>query len=260
MDTLPLAAIAADSPTTSPGIVDIPAPGINPMAIMPASNHTEQTHRIKHELDVIAHSPPPQVFTANVIEPNTEESEGEGEWEGDENGQDLDMQDISDYSTPPPFSLSSGPSVENTPDTRVSDTFTASPSPRLPQHEGEMRNGDHPAPLSPQGFQCDICGREFDLFHKLNHHRRYHERPHECPHKGCGKSFGTKTHLDRHINDKHEKTRKYYCMVPDCPYSRQGGKAFPRKDNWRRHMQNKHQIIPETEPGPEFVDEMMGGA
>ena len=172
MDTLPLTGIAADSPTASSGVVDIPAPSINPMAIMPASNHTEQTHRIKHELDVIAHSPPPQVFTANVIEPNGAVSgpnPEESDWgqEEDEDGQDLDMLDISDSYTPPPFSVSSGPSVENTPDTRISDTFTASPSPRLPQHDGEVQNGVNPGASSPQRFQCDICGREFDLFHKL---------------------------------------------------------------------------------------------
>lgn len=71
--------------------------------------------------------------------------------------------------------------------------------------------------------------------------------------------FGTKTHLDRHINDKHEKTRKFYCSVSDCPYSRQGGKSFPRKDNWRRHMQNKHGIAAKAAPEPEFVDDVMGG-
>lgn len=71
--------------------------------------------------------------------------------------------------------------------------------------------------------------------------------------------FGTKTHLDRHINDKHNKTRKFYCKQPDCPYSRQGGKCFPRKDNLRRHMQNKHGIDVKTVPDSEFVDDVMGG-
>lgn len=100
----------------------------------------------------------------------------------------------------------------------------------------------------------------FDQIHKLNHHKRYHDRPHECPHAGCTMRFGTKTHLDRHINDKHFKTRKFYCTVHDCPYSKQGGKSFPRKDNWRRHMVNKHQLTPTIDPEPEFIDEMMVGA
>lgn len=71
--------------------------------------------------------------------------------------------------------------------------------------------------------------------------------------------FGTKTHLDRHINDKHNKTRKYYCTQQGCPYSRQGGKSFPRKDNWRRHMVNKHNLTNIADPGVEYVDEVMGG-
>jgi len=307
------------------GVPDIPAPSINPMAIMPASNVAEQTHRVQQELDVIQHSPPlqqqqpqqqqQQVFTANVIHPPDDESGAEGQ------GADLDLSeyyesddqlamdgvDISDYSTPPPFSPPSNPSFENTPATMMSDRFSASPSPGLPSHSHETlmgipaamnpgerhemnmyhnidhlsphaqpvspnymnapyNNMDHLGPHgqsdSPQTFRCDICGREFDLYHKLNHHRRYHERPHECPHNGCDKRFGTKTHLDRHINDKHEKKRKFHCTEIGCPYSRQGGKAFPRKDNWRRHMQNKHQIDPQGEPPMEIdgEDDGMTGA
>jgi uncharacterized Zn-finger protein len=71
--------------------------------------------------------------------------------------------------------------------------------------------------------------------------------------------FGTKTHLDRHINDKHNKTRKFYCTERGCPYSRQGGKSFPRKDNLRRHMQNKHQLSPDLGAATDYIDEAMGG-
>ncbi|EAA36598.1 hypothetical protein GE21DRAFT_2024 [Neurospora crassa] len=112
---------------------------------------------------------------------------------------------------------------------------------------------------SPRVFACDQCHREFDQIHKLNHHKRYHERPHECTHPGCTMRFGTKTHLDRHINDKHKKTRQFHCTVPECPWSRQGGRSFPRKDNWRRHMINKHQITPLQEP-IEYNDVAMGDA
>ncbi|KAK4187249.1 hypothetical protein QBC35DRAFT_238011 [Podospora australis] len=180
------------------------------------------------------------------------------------------------YSTPPP---STGPSIQNTPETRLTP-FTASPSPPseiepsmnaylqvspLPS-PGQTSPGSTPAPSpgpSPGGldkvFPCPKCDRVFDQVHKLNHHKRYHERPHVCPHEGCQNKFGTKTHLDRHINDKHCKTRKFYCTQPECPYSRQGGKSFPRKDNWRRHMLNKHHITPTTDPEPEFADDIMSG-
>jgi hypothetical protein len=89
-----------------------------------------------------------------------------------------------------------------------------------------------------------------------SHHKRYHERPHVCTLEGCDKKFGTKTHLERHINDKHYKTKKYHCIEPTCPYSRHGGKSFPRKDNWRRHMSNIHGHTSLADPEP-FVDEHM---
>ncbi|KAK1833102.1 hypothetical protein QBC39DRAFT_51685 [Podospora conica] len=152
------------------------------------------------------------------------------------------------YFTPPP---SSGPSIQNTPETRLSE-YTASPSPRS---DIDTRPG-LAVESSPRFFPCDQCDRVFDQVHKLNHHKRYHDRPHECVHPGCTMRFGTKTHLDRHINDKHNKTRKFYCTQHECPYSKQGGKSFPRKDNWRRHMVNKHRIAPDTDP-VEYNDEIM---
>ncbi|KAM0574741.1 hypothetical protein ACHAP9_001448 [Verticillium nonalfalfae] len=94
---------------------------------------------------------------------------------------------------------------------------------------------------------------------RVPHHKRYHDRPHKCEHKGCDKQFGTKTHLDRHINDKHTKLHKFHCLDPTCLYSKVGGKGFPRKDNWRRHMINKHSINPTEDPEPHFVDETMTG-
>ncbi|KUI59010.1 Serendipity locus protein H-1 [Cytospora mali] len=179
--------------------------------------------------------------------------------------------DISDTSSPGYDQYAYGPSPSNhtSPETRL----TASPSPRSSmsgrpsssydpaseylvttpgdQSQGSMQ-GDASTSPKPTSFACDICGSKFDQVHKLNHHKRYHERPHQC--SQCEKRFGTKTHLDRHINDKHNKTRKYHCTVVGCAYSKQGGgKSFPRKDNWRRHMQNKHQQVNPPEPVEEDV-------
>src|SRR5271168_1991073 len=69
---------------------------------------------------------------------------------------------------------------------------------------------------------------------------RYHVKPKKCA--LCGESFGTITHLKRHANSVHNTTKKYYCTVPDCKYSKGVGhtKFISRKDNWRRHMQDKH--------------------
>lgn len=125
-----------------------------------------------------------------------------------------------------------------------------------------MSNGSTPSRLSsssPQAYPCDECGHVFDQIHKLNHHKRYHERPHVCAYPNCGMRFGTRTHLDRHVNDKHRKTRRYHCKVDDCAFSVRGGKSFPRKDNWRRHMVNKHAGQPVCEP-IEVVDQPMTDA
>lgn len=92
------------------------------------------------------------------------------------------------------------------------------------------------------------------LTKSYSHHTRYHLRNYPCQHPGCGKRFGTKTHLDRHINDKHEKSKRYHCIEPTCAYSREGGKAFPRKDNWRRHMTNIHKYPPSANIQADVVD------
>jgi hypothetical protein len=195
----------------------------------------------------------------------------------------------SDYSTPPP---STGPSTENTPDTRLTP-FTASPSP--PAHTEHTINGHlavspgpsssdglSPSPgLSPDpsrgrspnpsvgrsqgrsparpdgGFVCETCGAVKNSFHQFNHHKRYHERPWPCTFAGCELSFGTVTHLKRHINDKHKKTRSFYCTQPGCDYSRQGTKSFPRKDNWKRHMLKKHSIDPKNTDEDHLDDDAM---
>ncbi|KAK0729906.1 hypothetical protein B0H67DRAFT_478481 [Lasiosphaeris hirsuta] len=282
-DSLPIPTIVSD-------IQNLPlqfstAPSGNPMEMMNPTNDVESNWRLKQDLLKID-SPPPvsepspmptymapleessPPYIKPELSPGPEHQFAPGiEVNGYEFYPNDDFSDMivdyqeehydphgydnpSDLSTPPP---SSGPSTENTPSTQISDAFTASPSPRPDINSGI---GGQLA-SSPRSFPCDQCHRVFDQIHKLNHHKRYHDRPHECPHMGCSMKFGTKTHLDRHINDKHMKTRKFYCTQSDCPYSRQGGKSFPRKDNWRRHMLNKHRISPEAEP--EFVDDVMPG-
>lgn len=91
------------------------------------------------------------------------------------------------------------------------------------------------------------------------HHQRYHTKDHKCPYHDCGKGFGTKTHLQRHINDRHEKKKKFHCVVAGCDYSRQGGKGFPRKDNWKRHMTKIHGVDQQQLPEPIEVDQDMAG-
>lgn len=116
---------------------------------------------------------------------------------------------------------------------------------------------------SPRGgtYSCNEpgCNQVFDQPHKLKHHQRYHSKDHKCPYPACGKGFGTKTHLMRHVNDRHEKKRKFHCSIQGCDYSRSGGKAFPRKDNWKRHMTKIHGLDHRRLPEPVEVDSEMTG-
>jgi hypothetical protein len=48
--------------------------------------------------------------------------------------------------------------------------------------------------------------------------------------------------------------------MPGCDYSRTGGKAFPRKDNWKRHMVKIHGMDQGSLPEPVEVDQEMTGA
>lgn len=75
-------------------------------------------------------------------------------------------------------------------------------------------------------------------------HKKSHEHPKHCPH--CDRGFETQKDVRRHMNDKHEKTKRYYCSISGCKYARAAefgeGKerGFARKENWRRHMRNQH--------------------
>ena len=88
--------------------------------------------------------------------------------------------------------------------------------------------------------------------------------------------------FQRHINDIHHRSKKFYCPLHSCAYSKTGGRSFPRKDSeccrcrrrggWsvlthtlsldlRRHLVNIHQMAPEleseSEPGPTDPDTLM---
>ncbi|KAH7360243.1 hypothetical protein BKA65DRAFT_181116 [Rhexocercosporidium sp. MPI-PUGE-AT-0058] len=97
--------------------------------------------------------------------------------------------------------------------------------------------------------QChwESCLKVFRTKTDLNHHLRYHSKPFQCPH--CPLKQATKRHLDRHINERHFSTEKYYCTTIGCSRSINGGAGningglcFKREDNCRRHMRNVHGV------------------
>ncbi|KAH6888121.1 hypothetical protein B0T10DRAFT_68629 [Thelonectria olida] len=166
----------------------------------------------------------------------------------------------SDVSTPFPGPASTNASTLNTPATQLDTPSPNSEGTSDYNHSVSPHSGSN---LSPRtgGFPCNEpgCGQVFDQPHKLKHHQRYHTKEHKCTYPNCGKGFGTKTHLQRHINDRHEKKKKFHCAVQGCDYSRQGGKGFPRKDNWKRHMTKIHNLDQRFLPEPDEVDSDMTG-
>jgi len=103
------------------------------------------------------------------------------------------------------------------------------------------------SPVSTQAsfLSCHISGclRTFTHNHEYNRHKKSHTHPDKCQH--CGRGFETPKDVKRHINDVHETTRRYFCIVSTCRYSRSvhvERKGFSRKENWRRHMRTKHNV------------------
>ncbi|OTB03985.1 hypothetical protein M426DRAFT_12069 [Hypoxylon sp. CI-4A] len=242
---------------------------VSPMSIMQPSNAVEKAAYTDYQMENSLSPPtfptsPPAIVTD---QPSQERIDDPAQYNQDNFDADsfLDIPsddeprlsgDSYDYTTTPGQS-STDPSMGRTPDTRI--TISPSPYPTIQEHvkiEPDSSSSPEAPKLSPQspGHICEECGRYFDQVHKLNHHKRYHDRKHECTYEGCDKRFGTKTHLDRHINDKHVKSKAYHCTEPSCAYFK-GGKAFPRKDNWRRHMVKKHGA---TANELEAMDESLG--
>lgn len=87
------------------------------------------------------------------------------------------------------------------------------------------------------------CTKSFAKQYELNHHTRYHDKTKFCPH--CPKAFATVKDLNRHINTKHassETKKTYHCTELGCKFAKLSvpRMRFDRKDNWRRHMRDKH--------------------
>ncbi|KAH8196547.1 hypothetical protein TruAng_009275 [Truncatella angustata] len=253
---------------------------VNPMEIMRPSNAAEKAVFTNAELTRLTStsvspptSPPYSASTPPEahVQHNPAVREAEEEEDDDADESDYDVEGdfdeyIQTFEQPPQIAIdetftTDGPSDWSTP---AGTTLTNASSGRTPATE--MLSSPSPAPsnmLQPDSsasppeissspkphLTCEECGRMFDQIHKLNHHKRYHDRKHVCLYQDCGKKFGTKTHLDRHINDKHEKKKGFHCTQEGCQYFK-GGKSFPRKDNWRRHMINKHGITPTVDPQP----------
>jgi len=79
---------------------------------------------------------------------------------------------------------------------------------------------------------------------KLTAHRSSISRgPYKCD-LGCDMpAFKCPKDLRRHINDIHETRTRYRCPADGCKYGgATAGHSIKRKDNFRRHLQNIHNM------------------
>lgn len=78
----------------------------------------------------------------------------------------------------------------------------------------------------------------------LSQRTKSHTKPYQCPF--CRARHAIKPHHERHVNERHHITERYYCRVLMCERSLAGGgKPFPRMDNCRRHMEHAHKFSKE---------------
>jgi hypothetical protein len=115
---------------------------------------------------------------------------------------------------------------------------------------------------SGQIFQCNYCPKTYLQEKRLNSHMvKKHQEPTSvstsgqrgqncttkffCPQNGCNFSCNYGPAFNRHVNS--HNLQKYKCHVEKCKYE------SPYEKRMRNHMQNKHQIIPDSLPdGNEF--------
>ncbi|PHH66371.1 hypothetical protein CDD81_7426 [Ophiocordyceps australis] len=259
-----------------------PAPGtVNPMDIMPASTHSERRHQAEYQLSAssfalaqqgpsspppASHAQSPSVMQNADATSHVGASDDKTPLSANHLSPPIDPESSrhpsypSDQSTPFPGPGSTNTSAHNTPSTQIDSLSPESID------SSDFRHSTSPQPAPPSltsgpVFRCKEpgCNQAFGAPHKLKHHTRYHRREHKCPFPNCEKGFGTRTHLQRHINDRHDKKKKFHCTVQGCEYSKTGGKAFPRKDNWKRHMTKIHNLEQSQLPEPVEVDQVMSG-
>ncbi|GJN67344.1 hypothetical protein PLICBS_001368 [Purpureocillium lilacinum] len=236
----PLLARVAEIPIKHSGPPAHPAPGtVNPMDIMPASTESEVWHRTEQQLlassyqSSVAISPLGQELDAGYTQTVTSPSPTNPTRPEDEQATDLAVAadeahlGINDHDI-------------LMPDRDAHDHLSPSAMPDSNRHPSYPSDQSTPYPEHSSTNP---------------HHQRYHSKDHKCQYPNCGKGFGTKTHLQRHINDRHEKKKKFHCSVPGCEFSRAGGRAFPRKDNWKRHMTKIHNMDQAQLPEPIEVDQ-----
>ncbi|KZM25694.1 uncharacterized protein EKO05_0000959 [Ascochyta rabiei] len=87
--------------------------------------------------------------------------------------------------------------------------------------------------MSSEVFSCTECDRTFDALGRFNQHLKTHKKPYIC--KNCGRGFGLRADLHRHIEARHRVGNpRYGCGIQDC------NMKISRKDNIASHMKRYH--------------------
>merc|ERR1712243_544197 len=94
--------------------------------------------------------------------------------------------------------------------------------------------------LIDRSFPCEYegCGKKFGQKGHLTRHVdtvHLEVKSFVCNHEGCGKQFGQKGHLTRH-EGIHSEVKKYKCPYDNCSY------ATSDRSTFVRHTKNKHTI------------------
>ncbi|RCI13789.1 hypothetical protein L249_8285, partial [Ophiocordyceps polyrhachis-furcata BCC 54312] len=275
------------SPSSSPPAYPAPGT-VNPMDIMPASTEVEVWHRKEQELLAYSHGGPPlgspsppdkdaevvsladhvdDSGTAETVSPPLDHVDGNLDHADDLANLPAALQRppavIFNQAAIPaqqrPLTGGDAPpriyhSDQSTPfNPSLPNTAVLPDSPR----DGWLTSSDSRSSNSPQSpntltraYCCDEpgCTQTFNQLHKLRHHQRYHSKAYKCTYNACERAFGTKTHLERHINERHEQRRRFHCPIPHCIYHKATGRGFSRRDNWRRHMMSKHGTAQDYSP------------
>lgn len=100
-------------------------------------------------------------------------------------------------------------------------------------------------PMQVNGFPCNhsSCSEVFDRKCDLRRHKKKHipvsDRPHKC--SQCDKAFTYPKDRDRHEMSHRPRTQsaKIFCPIEGCRSARTG---FGRRDNYLRHMRQKHSM------------------
>ncbi|KAL2869202.1 putative C2H2 finger domain protein (Ezf) [Aspergillus lucknowensis] len=108
--------------------------------------------------------------------------------------------------------------------------FSVGASPRLAEENVAFPDFEDLKIPSASGLECTVCGARFTRRSNCREHMKKHDpsrrKLYRC--EDCGKTFGRKTDLKRHVDSVHRGIRRFGCEK--CGY------RFTRQDTLARHL------------------------